>query len=65
VAIIHLKEDASDAEETKRMVEEVGRQCLDFTGDVSDPKARGLQSVNRGDWAGVAPERVKVVPLAA
>jgi NAD(P)-dependent dehydrogenase (short-subunit alcohol dehydrogenase family) len=38
VAIIHLPEEQSDAEETKRAVEEEGRRCLLIHGDVGDPE---------------------------
>ncbi|XHS77964.1 SDR family oxidoreductase [Burkholderiaceae bacterium UC74_6] len=36
VAIVYLDED-SDAQETQRLVEEEGRQCLLLPGDVKDP----------------------------
>jgi NAD(P)-dependent dehydrogenase (short-subunit alcohol dehydrogenase family) len=39
VAIVYLPEEQSDAEETKRSVEEEGRRCLLITADVSDPEA--------------------------
>jgi NAD(P)-dependent dehydrogenase (short-subunit alcohol dehydrogenase family) len=37
VAIIHLPEEQSDAEETKQAVEEHGRRCVLMAGDVGDP----------------------------
>jgi NAD(P)-dependent dehydrogenase (short-subunit alcohol dehydrogenase family) len=37
VAIIHLPEEASDAEETRDAVQEAGRRCLLLAGDVRDP----------------------------
>ncbi|MEL7586189.1 MAG: SDR family oxidoreductase [Prolixibacteraceae bacterium] len=37
VAIVYLSEDR-DAEETKRLVEKEGRQCLLFRGDIRDPE---------------------------
>jgi NAD(P)-dependent dehydrogenase (short-subunit alcohol dehydrogenase family) len=37
VAIIYLREEQVDAEETKRAVEAEGRRCLLLPGDVSDP----------------------------
>src|SRR5688572_8503629 len=36
VAIVYLKEEQSDAEETRRAVEKEGRQCLLVPGDVTD-----------------------------
>jgi NAD(P)-dependent dehydrogenase (short-subunit alcohol dehydrogenase family) len=38
VAIVYLKEEQSDAEETKAAVEAEGRKCLLIPGDVRDPK---------------------------
>jgi NAD(P)-dependent dehydrogenase (short-subunit alcohol dehydrogenase family) len=38
VAIVYLKAEQSDAEETKRVVEAAGRRCLLLPGDVTDPK---------------------------
>jgi NAD(P)-dependent dehydrogenase (short-subunit alcohol dehydrogenase family) len=38
VAIVHLPEEQSDAEETKEAVEEHGRRCLLIAGDVTDPE---------------------------
>jgi NAD(P)-dependent dehydrogenase (short-subunit alcohol dehydrogenase family) len=38
VAIIYLNEEQVDAEETKRAVEEEGRQALLIPGDVTDPE---------------------------
>lgn len=37
VAIVHLPEESSDAEETQAAVEETGQQCLTIAGDVTDP----------------------------
>src|SRR5581483_11509793 len=37
VAIVYLPEEQSDAEETRRAVEEEGRRALLIPGDVSDP----------------------------
>lgn len=37
VAIVHLPEEQSDAEETQRAVEEHGHKCLLIAGDVTDP----------------------------
>lgn len=37
VAIIYLAEEQSDAEETRRLVEQEGRKCLLLPGDVTDP----------------------------
>ncbi len=37
VAIVYLSEDR-DAEETKRLVEQEGRQCLLFRGDIGNPE---------------------------
>ncbi len=37
VAIVYLPEERSDAEETRRAVEETGRRCLLIPGDVTDP----------------------------
>jgi NAD(P)-dependent dehydrogenase (short-subunit alcohol dehydrogenase family) len=38
VAVVYLKEEQSDAEETKEAVEAAGRRCLLLSGDVTDPK---------------------------
>ncbi len=38
VAIVYLKPEQSDAEETRKAVEEAGRKCLLVPGDVTDPK---------------------------
>lgn len=38
VAIVYLAAEQSDAEETKRAVEDEGRKCLLLPGDVKDPK---------------------------
>jgi NAD(P)-dependent dehydrogenase (short-subunit alcohol dehydrogenase family) len=38
VAIVYLKEEQPDAEETKAAVEKEGRNCLLIPGDVKDPK---------------------------
>jgi NAD(P)-dependent dehydrogenase (short-subunit alcohol dehydrogenase family) len=38
VAIVYLKEEQSDAEETRQAVEAEGRKCLLVPGDVTDPK---------------------------
>jgi len=37
IAIVYLKQEQRDAEETRRAVEAEGRQCLLIPGDVSDP----------------------------
>ncbi|MFC6884526.1 MULTISPECIES: SDR family oxidoreductase [Actinomadura] len=37
VAIVYLPDEQSDAEETKRAVEEQGRRCLLLPGDLCDP----------------------------
>lgn len=37
VAIVHLPEEQSDAQETRRAVEAEGRRCVLLPGDVSDP----------------------------
>jgi len=37
VAIVHLPEEASDAQQTKEIVEGVGRRCHTIAGDVGDP----------------------------
>jgi len=37
IAIIYLKQEQRDAEETRRAVEAEGRECLLIPGDVSDP----------------------------
>ena len=37
VAIIHLPEEASDAQQTKEIIEGVGRRCHMIAGDVGDP----------------------------
>jgi NAD(P)-dependent dehydrogenase (short-subunit alcohol dehydrogenase family) len=37
VAIVYLREEQRDAEETKRVVEGEGRSCLLLPGDVTDP----------------------------
>jgi NAD(P)-dependent dehydrogenase (short-subunit alcohol dehydrogenase family) len=37
VAIVYLKEEQQDAEETQQAVEEEGRRCLLIPGDVTDP----------------------------
>ena len=38
VAIVHLPEEQSDAEETQAAVEKAGRKCLLIAGDVTDPE---------------------------
>lgn len=38
IAIVHLPEEASDAQETKEIVEGVGRRCHTIAGDVGDPE---------------------------
>jgi len=38
VAVVYLKEEQSDAEETKKAVEAAGRRCLLLPGDVTDGK---------------------------
>lgn len=38
VAIVYLSEEQSDAEETRKAVEQEGRQCLLLAGDVTDPE---------------------------
>ncbi|HEX6465934.1 MAG TPA: SDR family oxidoreductase, partial [Terriglobales bacterium] len=38
VAIVYLREEQKDAEETQSAIEAEGRQCLLIPGDVSDPK---------------------------
>src|SRR5947207_5436495 len=38
VSIVYLREEQSDAEETKRAVEKEGRKCLLLPGDVRDSK---------------------------
>lgn len=38
VAIVYLKEEQRDADETRQAVEAEGRQCLLIPGDVSDPE---------------------------
>jgi NAD(P)-dependent dehydrogenase (short-subunit alcohol dehydrogenase family) len=38
VAVVYLKEEQSDAEQTRRAVEAEGRKCLLLPGDVTDPK---------------------------
>jgi len=38
VAIVHLREEQVDAEETKRAVEQEGQKCILIPGDVKDPK---------------------------
>jgi NAD(P)-dependent dehydrogenase (short-subunit alcohol dehydrogenase family) len=38
VAVVYLKEEQSDADETKKAVEEEGRKCLLIPGDVKDAK---------------------------
>jgi len=38
VAIVYLKEEQGDAEETRRAIEEEGRRALLIPGDVSDPQ---------------------------
>ena len=37
VAIIHLPEEASDAQQTKEIIEGIGRRCHTIAGDVGDP----------------------------
>ncbi|HEV7559589.1 MAG TPA: SDR family NAD(P)-dependent oxidoreductase, partial [Kofleriaceae bacterium] len=37
VAIVYLPEEQSDAEETKRAIEDVGRTCVLLPGDLTDP----------------------------
>ena len=37
VAIVYLKEEQSDADETKRAVEKEGRKCRQLPGDLCDP----------------------------
>src|SRR3954454_6592475 len=37
VAIVYLAEEQSDAEETRRAVQQEGRRCLLLPGDVTDP----------------------------
>ena len=38
VAIVHLPEEASDAQQTKEIIEGVGRRCHTIAGDVGDPE---------------------------
>jgi NAD(P)-dependent dehydrogenase (short-subunit alcohol dehydrogenase family) len=38
VAIVYLHDEQSDAEETRRAVEDEGQRCLLIPGDVTDPK---------------------------
>jgi len=38
VAIVHLPEEASDAQQTKEIIEGVGRRCHAIAGDVGDPE---------------------------
>jgi NAD(P)-dependent dehydrogenase (short-subunit alcohol dehydrogenase family) len=38
VAIVYLRQEQSDAEQTRKAVEQVGRRCLLLPGDVSDPR---------------------------
>jgi NAD(P)-dependent dehydrogenase (short-subunit alcohol dehydrogenase family) len=38
VAIVHLPEEQRDADETRRAIEEEGRRCLSFPGDLRDPR---------------------------
>jgi NAD(P)-dependent dehydrogenase (short-subunit alcohol dehydrogenase family) len=38
VAIVYLPAEQTDADETKRVVQEQGRRCLQLPGDVTDPK---------------------------
>lgn len=38
VAIVHLQEEQSDAEETQATIEKAGRRCLLIEGDVTDPE---------------------------
>ncbi len=38
VAIVYLKQEQSDAEETRRAIEEAGRRALLIAGDVADPE---------------------------
>ena len=38
VAVVYLKEEQPDAEETRKAVEKEGRKCLLIPGDVRDPK---------------------------
>jgi NAD(P)-dependent dehydrogenase (short-subunit alcohol dehydrogenase family) len=55
VALVFLPEEQSDAEETRRAVEEEGREALLISGDVSDPKfcrgavARAVEHFGRLD----------------
>lgn len=37
VAIVHLPQEQSDADETRRMVEAQGRRCLSIAGDITHP----------------------------
>lgn len=36
VAIVHLSEERTDAEETRRLVEAEGRRCVAYVGDIGD-----------------------------
>lgn len=38
IAIIHLPEEQSDAENTQQIVEGIGRRCVLISGDVGDPE---------------------------
>lgn len=37
VAIVHLPQEQSDADETRRAIEKEGRRCLSIAGDITEP----------------------------
>lgn len=51
VAIVHLPDEMTDAEETVALVEKEGRKCLKFAGDVGKPEV-GAGTVARQPWSG-------------